>query len=243
MNIILSGYGRMGKEVEQVCLNRNHRIVAVVDNENDWNRLFSTNYSPAVVIDFSMPNQAISIFKQCFERELPIVTGTTGWYDKFEFIKELCHKKNGSFFYAPNFSIGVNIFFRANSFLAKLMSGVNNYKVHINETHHIHKIDAPSGTAIATANDIINNNKKLIAWSLNDDPNESSLPIYATREGEVTGKHEVIYESNVDKITLGHEAKNRSGFALGAVMAAEFLDGKKGFYSMTELLDELESKN
>lgn len=239
MDIIISGFGRMGKEVEKVCLNRNHNIIATFDKINDWKLLTSINYSKAVVVDFSLPNEATNNFIRCFELGLPIVTGTTAWYDNFDFVVEQCNKYKGSFFYAPNFSIGVNIFFKANRYLAKLMSGFNNYSVQINETHHIHKIDEPSGTAIAIAEGIIDNYKNLKSWSLNKQNSNKSLPIFSFREGEVTGTHEVIYESNEDLLSLTHEAKNRSGFALGAVLAAEFLVGKKGVFNMDDLLNQM----
>ncbi|MBC8320789.1 MAG: 4-hydroxy-tetrahydrodipicolinate reductase [Bacteroidetes bacterium] len=239
MDIIISGYGRMGKEVEKVCLKRNHTIIAKIDNENDWQQLLDIDYSSTVVIDFSLPDEAINNFTRCFELGLPIVTGTTGWYDKFDHIVKLCTHYDGTFFYAPNFSIGVNIFFKANTLLAQLMAGVNNYQVHINETHHIHKIDAPSGTAIASAEGIIRENTNLLTWSLNNQDNDKSLPIYSFREGEVTGKHEVVYDSDEDKLTLKHEAKNRSGFALGSVLAAEFILGKKGVFNMEELMKQM----
>lgn len=236
MEIIISGYGRMGMEVEKVCIKRNHKIIAKIDNVNDWHKLQGIDQSSAVVIDFSMPDEAINNYLRCFKSGLAIVTGTTGWYDKFNQVTEQCTKLNGTFFYAPNFSIGVNVFFKANAYLAKLMSGMNNYKAHINETHHIHKIDAPSGTAITTAQGIINEYKALDSWSLNTRDNDNSLPIYSIRVGEVTGKHEVVHESDEDMLILKHEAKNRSGFALGAVLAAEFVAGKKGVFNMDDLL-------
>lgn len=226
----------MGKEVEKICLKRNHDIIAIVDTGNDWKNLSTINYSNAVVIDFSIPEQAITNYQRCFELGLPIVTGTTGWYDSFDAITQQCIKHNGTFFYAPNFSIGVNIFLKANEQLARLMSGISNYDVHINETHHIHKLDAPSGTAIAVADGIINEYSGINNWSLNKKEKSNSLPIFSFREGEVTGKHEVVYESDVDSLTLTHSAKNRSGFALGAVLAAEFVLGKHGVFNMDELL-------
>jgi len=237
MNIIISGYGRMGKEVEKICLKRSHKIIATIDNEVEWQKLSAIDSSAAVVIDFSMPKEAINNYLRSFKLGLPIVTGTTGWYDKLKYISDQCKEYNGTFFYAPNFSIGVNIFFKANAYLAQLMSGFNDYNVQINETHHIHKIDAPSGTAITTAEGIINNNKTLNNWILNDNGNTDDLPIYSIREGEVTGKHEVVYESNEDKLTLKHDAKNRSGFAIGAVLAAEFVNRKKGIYNMNDLIN------
>lgn len=236
MDIIISGYGRMGKEVEKACLNRNHRIIAKIDNGDDWQKLPGVDFPSAVAIDFSIPEEAVNNYLKCFELGLPIVTGTTGWHDKFDHVVEQCANHDGTFFYAPNFSIGVNVFFNANAYLARLMSGLNNYKVHIDETHHIHKMDAPSGTAIATAEGIIKEHKNLESWSLNKQENDRSLPIHSFREGEVTGVHEVVYESGEDKLTLKHEAKNRGGFALGAVLAAEFVAGKKGVFNMDDLL-------
>ena len=239
MEIIISGYGRMGKEVEKICIARNHKIIARIDNESDWQQLSEINRLSDVVIDFSMPDVAVNNYLRCFELGLPIVTGTTGWYDQLEFINEQCANQNGTFFYAPNFSIGVNILFKTNSYLAKLMSGMNDYKVKINETHHIHKLDAPSGTAISTAEGIIKEHKTLSEWALGNDNSNNILPIYSTREGEITGIHEVIYESGIDKIILKHEAKNRDGFALGAVLAAEYICGKKGVFNMDDLIKQM----
>lgn len=239
MDIIISGYGRMGKEVEKVCVKRNHKIIARIDQTKDWEQLSHIEHSSAVVIDFSMPEVAIANFQLCFKFDLPVVTGTTGWYDKLDEIKELCIENSGAFFYAPNFSIGVNIFLKANTNLAKLMSGLDDYKVHINETHHTHKIDAPSGTAIATGEGIIKEHKKLTTWSLDKGVTENQLPIFSFREGEVTGKHEVVYESDEDKIILKHEAENRNGFALGAVLAAEYIFGKTGVFNMNDLMKQL----
>ncbi len=238
MDIIISGYGRMGKEVEKICRIRNHNIIAFIDNEKDWANI-PIKTQNVVIIDFSLPDVVLVNLSKAFDLGIPIVTGTTGWHDNLEVIKKNCNLKNGTLFYAPNFSIGVNIFQRTNAFLAKLMSNGNNYSVRINETHHIHKVDAPSGTAIATADGIINNNPNVDLWSLDDDKQHKSVPIFATREGEVTGKHDVIYESGVDKISLSHEAKNRGGFALGAVLAAEFIVDKKGVFTMDDLLDKL----
>ena len=229
----------MGKEVEKICHKLNHRIIAIVDNESDWQKLPDINASTTVVIDFSMPGVAINNYLRCFNLGIAVVTGTTGWYEKFDQVSEQCTLHNGTFFYATNFSIGVNLFFKANTYLAQLMSGFNNYDIHINETHHIHKVDAPSGTAITTAEGIIAENKKLDSWELNKNDSDNSLPIFSIREGEITGRHEVVYESDEDKIILKHEAKNRSGFALGAVLAAEFIVGKKGVYNMDNLLNHV----
>ncbi len=238
MDIIISGYGRMGKEVEKICRIRNHNIIAFIDNSDDWANI-PVITQDTVIIDFSLPDVVLDNISKAFDLGIPIVTGTTGWDNKLKEIELKCKTLSGTLFYAPNFSIGVNIFLRTNAFLAKLMSNGNNYSVKINETHHIHKVDAPSGTAIATANGIIDNNPNIDMWALNDENQEKKVPIFASREGEVTGKHDVIYESGVDKITLSHEAKNRGGFALGAVLAAEFIVDKKGVFTMDNLLDKL----
>jgi 4-hydroxy-tetrahydrodipicolinate reductase len=237
MEIIISGYGRMGKEIEKICYNRNHNIVAILDSVKDWEKLDAKNNSAAIIIDFSLPEEAINNYLKCFKLGLPIVTGTTGWYDKFDFITEQCAINNGTLFYAPNFSIGVNLFFKVNEYLAKLMTGFNNYKAHINETHHIHKLDAPSGTAIAVADGILKHNSSYDNWSLNKKDNLDSLPVFSHRKGEVTGNHEVVYESNEDILSIVHQAKNRSGFALGAVLAAEFVAGKHGIFNMDDFLN------
>jgi len=237
MDIIISGYGRMGKEVEKVCLKKNHNIIARLDNENDWTNL-PKDINSAVIIDFSLPDIVTSNITKAFTLKIPIVTGTTGWHDQLERITEECKKEYGTLFYAPNFSIGVNVFLRTNAYLSRIMSKVDGYSVKIDETHHIHKLDAPSGTAIATADVVIENNDKILGWSL-DKVEEDTIPIYATREGEVTGNHAVTYESDVDKLILSHKAKNRSGFALGAVLAAEFVSNKKGVFTMDDLLNDL----
>ena len=236
MKIIISGYGRMGREVETIALKRGHQVLAKIDRPNEW-ELFDRFQSQAdVVIDFSQPEVVVDNLKRCFEAGIPVITGTTGWYGKLEEVTQVCKAQEGSLFYAPNFSIGVNIFFRANQHLAKLMSGVEGYSVKIEETHHIHKLDAPSGTAIKTADGIISQNPNISKWvnDVSDEPSE--LSIISKREGEVTGTHEVVYDSEVDVISLKHEAKNRSGFALGAVLAAEFILGKQGVYTMDDLL-------
>lgn len=236
MNIIISGYGRMGKEVEKICNLRNHNIIARLDDERDWQDI--PQLDSVVIIDFSLPDVVTKNIDRAFELNIPIVTGTTGWHDEIGQISNLCKLKNGTLFYASNFSIGVNVFLKANAFLAKLMSDVGGYSVKINETHHIHKLDAPSGTAITAAEGIINNNPSINGWLLNESE-DGYLPIFSTREGEVTGKHNVSYESEADYITLSHEAKNRSGFALGAVLAAEFVINKKGVFVMDDLLNNI----
>lgn len=237
MNIAISGYGRMGKEVEKIALQRNHQIIAKIDTEEAWNEISESSDEIDVVIDFSLPKSAIDNIKRCFELGIPIVTGTTGWYDKLGAIKGQCKNDDATLFYAPNFSIGVNLFFKANKVLAKLMSQFDNYQVSLEETHHIHKLDAPSGTAIKAAEDIITSNNKLSEWVLGETDKNGALPIESIREGEVPGTHLVVYDSDADKLVLKHEAKNRSGFALGAVLAAEYVNNKKGVFTMDDLLE------
>ena len=236
MKIVISGYGKMGKEVDKTASLRHHIIVAKPDRNDDWNKFKIKIENADVVIDFSMPAVAVDNIYRCFNLGLPIVTGTTGWYGRMNEVKKVCAEKNAALFYAPNFSIGVNLFFRVNEQLAHIMAGVEGYRMHIEETHHIHKLDAPSGTAVRVAEGIINNNDNLKKWvnCQSDKPDE--LPVISFREGEVPGTHAVIYESDADLITLKHEAKNRSGFALGAVLAAEFLVDKKGVFTMGDLL-------
>lgn len=227
----------MGKEVEKICLDRGHNIVAKFDNPEDWNSI-SDLKDTDVIIDFSLPDAAKANIIKAMESGIAMVTGTTGWYDELEDIEQICNENNGTLFYAPNFSLGVNIFFRANSYLAKLMSITDGYEVALNETHHIHKLDAPSGTAIETANGIIRNNSNYKGWSL-ENTDVDIIPIHSIREGEITGTHEVVYNSSIDTISLKHEAHNRKGFALGAVIAAEFVAGKRGVLTMNDLFDDL----
>jgi len=236
MDLVISGYGRMGHEVEKIAIDRNHKIIAVIDNKEDWNEKSEIIKSADAVIDFSFPETALDVFKKCFELGIPIITGTTGWYDKIDEVKLLCSKNNASFFYAPNFSIGVNIFFEANKKLAKMLTSVGGYSPEIEEIHHIHKIDSPSGTAIKAADDIISEFNSINEWKNESTDDESQLQIISKREGEITGTHIIGYNSEVDEIKISHSAKNRKGFALGAVIAAEFLVGKTGFFNMNDLL-------
>ncbi len=236
MDLVISGYGRMGHEIEKVILERKHKILAIIDNKEEWNDKSEIIKNADVIIDFSFPETALDVFKKCFEIGVPLVTGTTGWYDNLEEVKDLCTKNNASFFYAHNFSIGVNIFFEANKKLAKMIASVGGYSPSMEETHHIHKLDSPSGTAIKAAEVIIEEFKEIEEWENENTSKSSSLPIISKREGEVTGDHSVTYQSEVDEITISHSAKNRKGFALGAVIAAEFLLNKKGMFTMNDLL-------
>ncbi len=236
MKIALIGYGKMGKTIEQIALNRGHQIVSIVDINNP-EEFQSANFKSAdVAIEFTTPATAFDNYMKSFAAGVPVVSGTTGWLDRIGEIKEKCEKEGKTFFYASNFSIGVNIFFALNKYLAKIMNNFPSYNISMTETHHIHKLDAPSGTAITLAEGIIENVDRKDRWTLETAEQPTDLPIHAIREGEVPGIHEVTYESDVDYISIKHDAKSRAGFALGTVVAAEFTAGKKGFLGMDDML-------
>ena len=236
MKIALIGYGKMGKTIEQIALNRGHQIVSIVDINNP-EEFQSANFKSAdVAIEFTTPATAFDNYMKSFAAGVPVVSGTTGWLDRIGEIKEKGEKEGKTFFYASNFSIGVNIFFALNKYLAKIMNNFPSYNISMTETHHIHKLDAPSGTAITLAEGIIENVDRKDRWTLETAEQPTDLPIHAIREGEVPGIHEVTYESDVDYISIKHDAKSRAGFALGAVVAAEFTAGKKGFLGMDDML-------
>ena len=243
MKIALIGYGKMGHEIEKVALERGHQIVCKVDiHENA--KLHSPEFKSAdVAIEFTTPKSALNNYRKAFEFNVPVVSGTTGWLTDIDEIKNECNNNGKTFFYASNFSLGVNLFFAVNKYLSKIMNNFPDYEVVMEETHHIHKLDAPSGTAITLAEDIIANIERKNSWALynNDaiDNKSGIIEIKDYREGEVPGIHSVIYESEVDSIKITHDAKSRRGFALGAVVAAEFTKDKKGFLGMQDLLDNL----
>lgn len=239
MNIIISGYGKMGKMVEAIANERGHEIVAVVDNDSEWNKLKNIHPENSVVIDFSMPQVVIQNILKCFNLGLPVVVGTTGWDKKLSEIENACQLENGTLFYSANFSLGVNIYFYLNKILAKIMAKTPNYQCKVSETHHIHKLDSPSGTALHLVNDILAVNKKYKKWENNETNNPRILPVISYRQGEVPGTHVVKYDSDVDEIIIQHTAKNRKGFAVGAVMAAEFILNKKGIFTMPDLLKDI----
>jgi 4-hydroxy-tetrahydrodipicolinate reductase len=235
MNIALFGYGKMGKEIEAIALQRNHTIVLKITEEN-INTINEKDLKKAdVAIEFSTPDAVINNIKNCFNANLPIVVGTTGWYANFEEIEKICSQKNGSLFHATNFSLGVNLFFKLNSYLAELMNKYTDYDVSMEEIHHIHKLDKPSGTAITLANQIIDKLNRKKKWSI-DEQSSETLYIKDVREGEVPGTHIIKYKSNIDDIEIMHKAHNRKGFALGAVIATEFLQNKKGIYTMNDII-------
>lgn len=245
----------MGHEVEQMALQRGHEILAKIDNNEDWER-FRVSESPShqvtkefsdsdkvVAIEFSTPATALDNINRCFDMNIPVVCGTTAWYQHLDEVRERCMKENQALFYAPNFSIGMNIMFMLNRQLAKFSERYD-YKLNLTETHHIHKLDKPSGTAVKLAEDIVECNENYSSWEVsNDDCKDvacrvpTALPIESIREGDVFGIHQVSATSDCDVINLSHEAFSRKGFAKGAVIAAEFLADKKGIFTMNDLLN------
>ncbi len=235
MKIVISGYGRMGHEIEKTAVSRGHQIVGFPDNNEAWESISLNRQDCDVVIDFSTPQSAEGVVKRCLEAGVPVVSGTTGWPAGLEKAVALCRSVNGSLFYSPNFSIGVNIFFEISKTLASLLNG-KDYQPRLNEIHHIHKVDAPSGTAIALANDIVQANQGFTGWAAGPTSDNRLVPVLSERIGEIPGTHIVEWRSMADTITLRHEAHNRQGLALGAVLAAEWIQGKTGFYTMADLL-------
>jgi len=237
MNIALIGYGKMGHAIEEIAKERGHTIVSIIDIDNQKDFDLPQFLSADVAIEFSQPDSAFDNYLKCFERNIPVVAGTTGWLTRMEEIKTLCTEGNQTFFYASNYSIGMNIFFAVNKYLAKMMNYFPSFNVSMEEVHHIHKLDSPSGTAITLAEHILENIDRKKQWKEGAEGTNEDLLIRAKREGEVPGIHEIIYESEADTIRIRHSAKSRKGLALGAVMAAEFTKGKKGFLSMNDMLD------
>ncbi len=231
MKIALLGYGRMGKTIEKIAIERGHDIVLKIDNSN---AKFDIRQAE-IAIDFSDPSAAYNNLKNCIENNVPVVCGTTGWLSKFDKIVDFCKNKEGAFIYASNFSVGVNLFFNLNAYLAKMMKNIKGYEVDMEEIHHIHKLDAPSGTAITLAEQIIESSTKN-QWKL-EEASSNDLMIHVKREGEVPGTHSIQYKSVVDAIKIKHSACNREGFALGAIIAAEWLVDKKGVFTMKDVLD------
>ncbi|MBN2480397.1 MAG: 4-hydroxy-tetrahydrodipicolinate reductase [Bacteroidales bacterium] len=236
MNIALLGYGKMGKEIEKTALQRNHQIVLVIDVNNLGDLTVNNLKKADAAVDFSTPASAYNNIMKCFEADIPVVSGTTGWLDQVDKVREICLKENKAFFYASNFSIGVNILFALNKYLARIMDGFENYEVDVKETHHIHKLDAPSGTAISLAKDLISLIRRKEKWELARVSDPGTLKITANREDEVPGIHRVTYDSADDTIEISHSAKSRKGFVIGALMALEFIRERKGVYTMSDLL-------
>lgn len=260
MKIALIGYGKMGHIIEEIALSRGHEVVAAIDVNNQEDFESEAFRSADVAIEFTTPKTALGNVDRCLAAGVPVVVGSTGWYDKLPEVKEAVAKANGSLFWASNFSIGVNVFVAVQKFLARIMNQYPQYDVTLEETHHIHKLDSPSGTAITIANAITDNLDRKLGWKetaaiwQHEDQsvdvarnaevgtqfqshNDDELEVIAYRRGEVPGIHTVVYDSEVDTITMTHSAKSRRGFALGAVVAAEWMsDGKKGVYTMTDLM-------
>lgn len=236
MKIAIIGYGRMGKKVEEIASSRGHQIHCIIDNEQDWNTHKQEIKRCDVAIEFSIAETVMDNIRRCHEAGLAVITGTTGW-DKarIQMIEDI-RKDGNTLFFAPNFSIGVNLLFEINRKLAQLIEPHTQYKASISETHHIHKLDAPSGTAIALADDIISRNKTVEKWVKDAANDRTELAVASKREGEVIGDHQVTWDSDVDTISIKHHAKNRNGFALGAVIAAEWVHDKKGYFEMPDML-------
>jgi 4-hydroxy-tetrahydrodipicolinate reductase len=232
MKIALLGYGKMGQVIERIAIERGHEIVL----KKSRNGSFSGLEQADVAIDFSIPDAAVDNISTCFENRIPVISGTTGWLEAYPKMAQLCQESEGAFIYASNFSLGVNVFFELNAYLAKMMSQFTAYKTSIQEIHHTQKLDAPSGTAITLAEEIINHSD-YSSWALDEAKSSDELIIHAERIPNVPGTHTIIYQSAVDTIEIKHEAHNREGFALGALVAAEWIVGKTGVYSMKDVLN------
>lgn len=236
MRIALIGYGKMGRTIEKIALSQGHSISVIIDidNHKDIGNISPENTD--VVIEFTQPESAFDNISACLRQKIPVVSGTTGWTEKIQAIRALCDEHKGAFFYASNYSIGVNLFFVLNEYLASLMRNYPEYKVSLEEIHHTEKKDAPSGTAITLAEGILPNYPAKKIWTNSDSGKEDELPILSFREPEVPGTHRVIYQSLIDSIEIKHTAFSREGFAKGALLAAEWLPGKQGLFGMRDLL-------
>ncbi|MBA4321486.1 MAG: 4-hydroxy-tetrahydrodipicolinate reductase [Odoribacter sp.] len=236
MNIALIGYGRMGHEIESVAIERGHTIKQVIDvaNAGDLNTENFTEIDAA--IEFSSPGSAFENITKCLEMKIPVVSGTTGWLKNYGLAADICLKNGTSFIHSSNFSVGVNILFRLNSDLAKIMELYKEYTPEIEEIHHVKKLDAPSGTAISLAESIKENHEGYHGWCPESNKANNCIPVRSVREGTVTGTHTVVWNSEIDSVSLKHEARNRKGFALGAVLAAEHIRFRKGVFTMNDIL-------
>lgn len=236
MNIALIGYGKMGKIIEQIALDRGHSVNLKIDLHNIHECTADHLCKSDVAIEFTGPHSAYENVMKCLEAGIPVVCGSTGWLEHYDQVAEYCTKQNGTLLYASNFSVGVNIFFELNRVLAEMMAAQNSYDVRMTEVHHTQKKDAPSGTAITLAEQILTHVSRKATW-VNEAPKSTSeLFIESVREDPAPGTHAIVYTSEVDDIEIKHTAHNRNGFATGAVMAAEFLQGKKGIFSMKDVL-------
>ena len=233
MNIAIVGYGKMGKEIEKVLVSRGHKISLIIDKDND-----SNFQNTDIAIIFTSPKSTFNQIKNCLDANIKVVCGSTGWTDQINEIKNYCKKCNGTFLYSPNFSIGVNLFYRINDFLSGIMSNHKDYSASILEKHHTEKVDTPSGTAIKIANDIVSKSD-YNSWTTDENEKTNQLKVQSERKGDEKGHHSVIYTSKDDVIRISHTAKSRHAFALGAVISAEFLFDKKGFFSMDDVINSL----
>jgi 4-hydroxy-tetrahydrodipicolinate reductase len=236
MNILIIGYGKMGKKIEEIAQQRGHNIAGKIDKENQGQLSHFTGDSAQVAIEFSQPDAAVDNIRYCLNNGIPIVSGTTGWLNHKQEIESICKQNEGTFFYASNYSIGVNLFFRLNSYLADLMAPYQDYGVHIEEIHHTEKKDAPSGTAITLAEKILEVIPAKTRWVNQESLDIGDLVIRSLREPDVPGTHTIRYQSEIDDIEIKHTAHSRTGFALGAVMAAEWVHNKKGLFGMDDFL-------
>jgi 4-hydroxy-tetrahydrodipicolinate reductase len=236
MNIALIGYGRMGHEIESTAVRRGHVIKLIVDqyNENDLNKEKLQGID--VAIEFTSPDAALDNICKCLREKIPVVSGTTGWLDNYNLAVEECKRNDSAFIHSSNFSIGVNLLFRLNAELARQMERYHDYSVSIEEIHHTKKLDAPSGTAITLAGGITDHNSKYKSWCFEKDKTEGCIPVHSVREGIVPGTHTVTWDSDIDTIALRHEAKNRKGLALGAVVAGEFIHTRMGVFTMNDVM-------
>ena len=237
MNLALIGYGKMGKEIEKIAVSRGHQIKLIIDINNPHDLTVENLRKCNVAIEFTIPDSAVKNYNICFEAGIPVVSGTTGWLDKKDEVYNKCNETNGTFFYGSNFSLGVNLFFELNRKLAELMANRTEYNVEITEVHHSQKLDAPSGTAISLAEDILDKLPGKTSWVNDKTPAENELNIKSERRGEVPGIHTIKYESEVDCIEIIHNSKSRKGLAFGAVLAAEYCIGHKGILKMKDLLN------
>jgi 4-hydroxy-tetrahydrodipicolinate reductase len=231
MKIAILGYGRMGKEIEKIAISRGHEVLI----KKDVNALIDIT-SADVAIEFSVPDAAFNNISNCIKNNVPVISGTTGWLDKYQDAVSLCKKEKGTFLYASNFSLGVNVFFELNKQLAKMMRNLEDYTISMEEIHHTKKLDAPSGTAITLAKGIIENSSKE-NWELGENTSKENIPIVAKRIPDVPGTHTILYTAEVDSIKIKHTAHSRKGFALGAIIAAEWILGKTGVFSMKDVLN------
>lgn len=236
MQIAIIGYGKMGQAIERAALLRNHEVVLRITTENSHELTKAHLQKADVAIEFTAPAAAAANLVQCIDAGVNVVSGTTGWNDQLQRVQEYALANGTGMLHASNFSIGVNIFFEVNKLLAQLMNGHSEYDVFVDETHHVHKKDKPGGTAITLAEQIVERIKNKKGWALDGRPSDGVVPIHAARSGEVPGTHQVKYTSAIDDIEIIHTAHSRDGFALGAVMAAEFIAGKSGIFNMKDVL-------